>query len=457
LDLAASRLAAALEMSRRLMTGLPDSCQTRRTHTLPAVRERTKLEDFMRLLRFVCLVSLVLLAGCTLPRRDAPPTLLSRAAVPGFPADIRHLDVDQTHADAAAAARFERLRRTSGEPLRMLALSGGGAGGAFGAGVLIGLERKGERPQYDVVTGVSAGALLAPFAFLGPTWDPQLTDAFTSDRAEHYLGQGLDILESSTSRSVHLSALVNHYITPKLVEAVAKEAASGRVLLVVTTDLDKQEPVIWNMGRIAAVGGERARRLFRDVLVASASVPGVFAPALIKVRDGGKLYEEMHVDGSLTSAMLVAPEAAFLAPLAPAAVKDVSVYVLMNSQLGSLSPSTTERSLEAILMRTFTSTLTHIARSQITEVKQLTDQYKISLSVTAVSTEHPQIAALDFSRSALRELFNYGDRCAANGQLWTSVDQLLSTKAGAGLPVADHRQVACPGEPMTQRVPSAQR
>jgi predicted patatin/cPLA2 family phospholipase len=400
-------------------------------------------------------LSLALLASCTLPRRDAPPALLSSAAPPGFPTDIRHLDIDQIRIDAAAAAAFERQRRkATGEPIRILALAGGSSGGAFGAGALIGLQRKGERPQFDVVTGVSAGALLAPFAFLGPAWDRQLRDAFTSGRAEEYLGKGQP--ESSTARGAHLKALVNHYITRQVVDAVAREAASGRVLLVVTTDLDKQEPVIWNMGRIAAVGGEHARTLFRDVLVASASVPGVFSPVLIRVKDGDKLYEEMHVDGGMSSALLVAPEAAFLMPLDPARLRDMSVYMLMNFQVSSLAPSTTDRSLEAILTASFQSTVTHMARSQIIEVKQFTGQYRMPVSVTAIPPQHPKLSELDFSTPTLLELFNYGERCAEKGQLWTGVDQVLSGRAAEGSPLTD-RQVPCPGEPARQRVPSAQR
>jgi predicted acylesterase/phospholipase RssA len=392
--------------------------------------------------RLLCVLWVTLLAACTLPRRQAPPLLLDGATPPGFAADIRHLSTDRTHMDAAAADGFLRERRAAtGAPLSILALSGGGAGGAFGAGALAGLARRGERPQFDVVTGVSTGALLAPFAFLGPKWDAQVKDAFTSPHTERHLALGvLSLLfQSSASRGASLRSLVNQYMTAQLIDAVAQEAAKGRVLLVVTTDLDKQEPVIWNMGKIAAVGGGRARRLFRDVVVASASVPGLYSPVLIRVRNRGRLYDEMHVDGNMTTSMLVASEAAYFVPLDAASLAGASVYVLFNGQLSSL-PSTTERALGPILARSFTSTLTHMSRAQLVEVKELTARYGMSLAVTAVPVEHPRIDPLDFRTAAMRALFEFGERCAASGQLWTSVDQLLSRKAREWT-----RETECPG------------
>jgi len=403
----------------------------------------------VRWLRTACVLSLALLAACTLPRRPAPPSLRGSAAPIGFPANIRHLSSDPTPLDAAATGAFERQRRAAtGAPLRILALSGGGPGGAFGAGALAGLGHRGERPQYDVVTGVSTGALLAPFAFLGPRWDARLKDVFTSPRTEHRLSRGILSLlfESSAARGASFRSLVDRYITDDLVDAVAREAATGRILLVVTTDLDKQQPVIWNMGRIAEVGGGRARRLFRDVLVASASVPGFFAPVLIRVEDRGQLYDEMHVDGNMTTSMLVAPEAAYFVPLAPASLEGASVYVLMNGQLSSL-PSTTERTLGAILSRSFSATLTSMARSQITEVKALTDQYGMSLRVTAIPAGHAKIGALDFRVSTLSALFELGQRCAESGQLWVSADELLSRKP------QDEEQEQQPGEEGQEECP----
>ena len=136
--------------------------------------------------RWTLILGALALVGCTaIPRRDAPPTLFSSAAPVGFPAEVRFLSTDRASVEKQSAAALQRMRKSSKDGIvRALVLSGGGAGGAFGAGALVGLSRRHERPQYDVVTGVSAGALIAPFAFLGSDWDPQLTEAFTSGRGE---------------------------------------------------------------------------------------------------------------------------------------------------------------------------------------------------------------------------------------------------------------------------------
>src|SRR4029077_6945301 len=142
--------------------------------------------------RWTCVLSVLALVGCALPRRDAPPTIFSAATPVDFPADVRFLSTDRASVEAKSTAALQRLRSASRDGmLRALVLSGGGAGGAFGAGALVGLTRRQERPQYDVVTGVSTGALIAPFAFLGPEWDSQLTEAFTSGRGEQMSVRGL--------------------------------------------------------------------------------------------------------------------------------------------------------------------------------------------------------------------------------------------------------------------------
>ena len=145
-----------------------------------------------RALRWTCVLGALALVGCALPRRDAPPTLFSAATPVDFPADVRFLSTDRASVEAKSTAALQRLRISSKDGVvRALVLSGGGAGGAFGAGALVGLSRRQERPQYDVVTGVSTGALIAPFAFLGPEWDSQLTEAFTSGRGEPMSVRGL--------------------------------------------------------------------------------------------------------------------------------------------------------------------------------------------------------------------------------------------------------------------------
>lgn len=191
-----------------------------------------------------------------------------------------------------------------------LALSGGGSDGAFGAGVLGGWTASGTRPQFDVVTGVSTGALTAPFAFLGPKYDAALKEVFTKSSTKDIAIMrpvrgllGGDALASNAP----LAKVVAHYIDEAFLDEVAAEHRKGRRLLIGTTNLDAERPVIWDMGAIATSRSPEALDLFRTVLLASAAIPAVFPPGFIKVSADGTTYDEMHVDGGATREVFLVP------------------------------------------------------------------------------------------------------------------------------------------------------
>ena len=195
--------------------------------------------------------------------------------------------------------------------MNVLALSGGGANGAYGAGLIYGWSESGQRPVFDVVTGISTGALAAPFAFLGPEWDEELKEAYTSKQTENLINfrSFSAIFNPSLFSSKHLEDLVDSYASFELLRAIAAEHAKGRRLLVVTTNLDTQQSVIWDMGVIASRGDEDARQLFKQILVASASIPGVFPPVLLPgMTETGQAIAEMHVDGGVNLPYLAIPE-----------------------------------------------------------------------------------------------------------------------------------------------------
>src|SRR5713101_3069248 len=293
------------------------------------------------------LLTWIVSLGCTL-QGCAPVFMTAQSpsaatAATDSPGGIRVLDADQrfTTVSIQSVARRARTLR-GGEPISILALSGGGADGAFGAGALVGLTNAGARPQFSVVTGVSAGALLAPYAFLGPEWDKQLTDAYTSGRAEHLLQpRGLGVIfDSSVYRGRPLEELVEHYLSDELIQAVAREAAAGRLLLVATTNVDTGETVIWDLGSIAMNGGPSAKTLFRDVLVASASVPGMFPPVIIRVQEDGAPRDEAHVDGAATMPFFV-PAAFVQTPTETLeGAHRTAVYVIIDGPLGEAARST---------------------------------------------------------------------------------------------------------------------
>jgi predicted acylesterase/phospholipase RssA len=361
---------------------------------------------------------------------------------------VRFLSTDRASVEAKSTAALQRLRTLSEDgTLRALVLSGGGAGGAFGAGALVGLSRRHERPRYDVVTGVSTGALIAPFAFLGSDWDSQLTEAFTGGRGAQMSVRGLLALPLGTKRrSAALAALVDQYVTTDLIGAVAREADTGRLLWVATTDLDKEETVIWDLGAIAMHGGEPARKLFRDVLVASASIPGVFEPVLIHVQQGGRLYDEMHVDGNASASLFIAPTAAYFAILDQRSLDGAQVYVLINGQIFD-APQTTPFRLRPIVARTFSVALKHMSRAQVVAVDQFAEKYRMSVQSTYLPFDYPQYSSADFRASTMRPLFEYGARCAQNGRLWTTLDETMDTVARA-IPaskrVSVDQKVECP-------------
>src|SRR3977135_3355555 len=249
------------------------------------------------------------------------------------PMTIRALDADSRLSEVSSVAAAERLRGLHpGEPLNILALSGGGAYGAFGAGAVAGLTRPGSRPDFTVVTGVSVGALVAPFAFLGPSWDAELLEVFASGPGEDLLqSRGLGaIFGSSLYRGKPLQQLVDAHLSDTMIQAIAREAEKGRLLLVATTDVVTGMPVVWDLGAIARNGGPNARALLRDVLVASASVPGMFPPVMIHVNKDGVPHDQAHVDGSATMPFFVPPAFVQTPPEARGGSNHTAVYVIID-------------------------------------------------------------------------------------------------------------------------------
>jgi predicted acylesterase/phospholipase RssA len=240
----------------------------------------------------------------------------------------------------------------------ILALSGGGSDGAFGAGVLTGWTKRGDRPEFEQVTGVSAGSIIAPFAFLGPEYDPQLKEIWTQYRTDELVVPqvisgllGGDALADTGP----LKKLIAQYIDRDFLKKVAHEYERGRLLTVGTTNLDAKRPVVWNMGAIARhYDDPQAVQLFRDVIVASAAIPGLFPPVNIKVKADGKIYDEMHVDGGVTRQIYVSslnvPFQTFdvLYPKPP----NRRLYLVHNGkmtpQFGAVKPSTYQIAGESI-------------------------------------------------------------------------------------------------------------
>jgi len=269
----------------------------------------------------LALVVLTNLAACTHPVRHAAPPkdIAGDAEIPGMP-DVRYGvdDINAFVADSLEAYKNERAwRKAQGEtglrpPLNYLAISGGGDNGAFGVGLLVGWTDAGTRPDFKLVSGISTGALTAPFAFVGPAYDDALTEAYTTIGENDVLRRrGLisAINNDVLADTAPLRRVVRRFVTEDLLLAVAAEHKKGEMLLVLTTNLDTQTGVIWNMGKIAASGHPEALDLFRSILIASSAIPGAFPPVMIDVEVNGQRYQEMHVDGGVTAQVFIYPSA----------------------------------------------------------------------------------------------------------------------------------------------------
>ena len=201
-------------------------------------------------------------------------------------------------------AAVDRQRRALGlrnyadlPELQLLAVSGGGENGAFGAGLLCAWSVQGTRPTFQWVTGVSTGALTAPFAVLGSAYDPQLPAVYTTLSPRDVLTTRFftaALFSDAMADNAPLFNTISRYLDEQMIAAIAKAYDEGRLLLIGTSNLDSQVPVIWNIGAIAKSGHPRALELVRKILLASAAIPGAFPPSMIDVTLDGKPYQEMH-------------------------------------------------------------------------------------------------------------------------------------------------------------------
>lgn len=306
----------------------------------------------------------------------------------------------------------------------ILALSGGGANGAYGAGLLVGWTESGHRPEFEIVTGVSTGALSAPFAFLGSDWDPQLREAYTSGQTDNLISlrSFAAVFNPSIFSSKRLHTLVDGYVTPELLAAIAREHAKGRRLLVATTNLDTQQSVIWDMGKIASRGDEASRDLFKQILVASASIPGVFPPVLLPgLSPQGEVILEMHVDGGVNLPYLAVPEELMLWT-SPRLAEGGSgaLYVVVNGQTGRNS-GTTRGSLSGILGRTYDSMSKASLRTHLAVTAGFARRNRLELSFTAIP-DNVQASALSFDQASMTALFELARQRGRDGSAWRRLD-----------------------------------
>jgi hypothetical protein len=244
-------------------------------------------------------------------RHPVPEPLIDAVHVAGVPGDIRMWG-DQ-HSEVLLRSLLEGMEQAErvygpDQPTDVLAISGGGFNGAYAAGVLCGWPSQGSRPLFGMVSGVSIGAVIAPFAFLGSAFDDRLQDmtkAVTREGTFRLRSLTQALTGDSLADNTPCARFIGQYLDSDVVKAIAAEHAKGRRLLVATTNLDANRPVIWDLGTIASVGSPEALQLIRQVILASTAVPMFFPPSYVDVECDGGTYDEMHVDGGVTGQVLL--------------------------------------------------------------------------------------------------------------------------------------------------------
>ncbi|WP_239623706.1 patatin-like phospholipase family protein [Bradyrhizobium sp. I71] len=372
-------------------------------------------QTIVRLTGSLVLACSLALGACTsLPRTPYTAAEASTSRVLDIDGLRRYAD------DPVTKFSFEKDNSTATRSY--LALSGGGADGAYGVGVLNGWTAARTRPTFTVVSGVSTGGLIAPFAFLGPQYDDTLKEVYTSGIAESLLNDPSImrvLFGSGLFGNTRLRELVARYVGPEIMAQVAREHAKGRKLLVVTTDLDTQRTAIWDMGKIAAVGTPEALKLFRDVMAASASIPLVFPPIMIDAEGQGRKFQEMHVDGGVTAPVLTLPEALlFQSGRMPGSAK-IDIYILVNKKI--------ERNFELVSNGTIdvaSRSLSAITQSQTRSIILSTYDFakrnRLGFHLSYIARDYPAPPSEGFDTTYMRALYQYGYEKAASGQAWTS-------------------------------------
>ena len=306
--------------------------------------------------------------------------------------------------------------------VNFLALSGGGSDGAFGAGILSGWTASGKRPEFELVTGVSTGALTAPFAFLGPKYDPALKHVFTqSDTKDIAIARPIRGLlgGDALSSNAPLAKIIAQYVDEAFLEEVAVEHRKGRRLLIGTTNLDAERPVIWDMGRIATSGSPEALQLFRTVLLASAAIPAVFPPGFIKVAANGSTYEEMHVDGGATREVFLVPTQ-FMASKADRRLGFNPLrraYIIRNGHVAPEYKVVKAKTL-SIAGRAVSSLIKSQGVGDLYELYLFCQRNRISYNLAYIPADFHDTSTQSFDPVYMTKLYDLGYQMAAGGYPW---------------------------------------
>jgi predicted acylesterase/phospholipase RssA len=390
-------------------------------------------------------VLIMTLSGCAALRPHSPPPQQVEALVrmPGMP-EVRAWGDEFSpvfQKDLIESLRQEQRSGLfrEGETVDILAISGGGGDGAFGAGMLCGWSAAGNRPSFKLVTGISTGALTAPFAFLGPAYDDKLKKVYTTIsskdifKLKSFFGM---VQTDAIALNDPLAKLTTEYIDEKMLKDIAAEHLKGRRLYIGTTALDAQRPVIWNMGAIAASGRSDALELFRKVMIASAAVPVAFPPVYIPVEAGGNSYDEMHVDGGVTNQVFLYGPMLNL----PAGRKILGydqplrkprVFVIRNTRIKS-NWLAVKPVMRSIAPRSVASLIKAQGVGDIYRIYVITQRDGLDFNLAHIPDELDTNRSDEFNKQVMNVLFDTGYNLARYGYRWQKTPPEFFPENGAG-------------------------
>lgn len=358
------------------------------------------------------------LSGCASHERPTyNASEADRAQISGFENIRTH--VDDPRPPASVRDPWKPIIIT--DKPTMLAISGGGAGGAFTVGILSAWSELGTRPKFEVVTGVSTGALIAPFAFLGTDYDDLLQQLYLSGETKGLIDiewKGAGFFSPSLLKGNALRGSVERKITPEILRRIAIEHRAGRRLLVMTTNLDTQRAVVWNIGSIAGSHSPNALSLVRQILIASASVPGIFPPVSIKALVDGKQIEELHSDGGSSAQFFTLPEHLLVANNNHARGQKLHIYVIVNNALIPEFSMSRERALP-IIGRAYGILLKSQTKQGLIALFNFGERVGMEVDIASIDQQVPYSILNPLSADYMRTVYNIGYGKTLNRSLWS--------------------------------------